>query len=339
MVLGRKGRLEKVCLLCQQEIDRLGIELNRQEMVVVRQAQVILSTMANVYLSPLLNRERFDVVVVEEAAMAVLPTLFYCAALAQTKIIMVGDKRQLPPIIQSNSEYVNQAMGRNIFEATEGTASNMVVMLEVQYRMHPVIGEMVSQLFYQGRLKHGENAKERRTISDRRPFPGEPLVLIDTDKQTVCQTDENSLSRFNEQNARLCVNLAVEATADGIQSVAIITPYVSQCRRIRQLLSSYRIPVEQVQCRTVHRFQGNERDLVIFDTVDTAPMSPGILLAGDSPRSNAPNLLNVSLSRARGKLIIVAAYFQANAAGRIIDQVLNLAVKTGRRMPMLVANG
>ncbi|HIO77461.1 TPA: hypothetical protein EYG59_02620, partial [Candidatus Poribacteria bacterium] len=133
-MLGRKGRLEKVCLLCQQEIDRLGIELNRQEMVVVRQAQVILSTMANVYLSPLLNRERFDVVVVEEAAMAVLPTLFYCAALAQTKIIMVGDKRQLPPIIQSNSEYVNQAMGRNIFEATEGTASNMVVMLEVQYR-------------------------------------------------------------------------------------------------------------------------------------------------------------------------------------------------------------
>ena len=46
----------------------------------------------------------FDVIIVEEAAMAVLPTLFYCAALAKA------------PIVQSKTEYVYQAMGRNIFE-------------------------------------------------------------------------------------------------------------------------------------------------------------------------------------------------------------------------------
>jgi superfamily I DNA and/or RNA helicase len=86
-----------------------------------------------------------------------------------------------------------------------------------------------------------------------------------------------------------------------------------------------------VECRTVHRFQGNERDMVIMDTVDTLPEMPGVLLAGRKGASSAPHLLNVSISRAKGKLVIVSdvGYFHKHAAGSAIDQVLSMAVQAG----------
>ncbi|MFB3040949.1 MAG: DEAD/DEAH box helicase, partial [Candidatus Poribacteria bacterium] len=306
LVTLRKKRLEKITELCRGKISQLRAEFSQQEKAVVQQARVVLATMTNMYISSLLNTERFDVVIVEEAAMAILPILFYCAALAKTKVIIVGDKRQLPPIVQSRAEYVHRAMGRNIFEVTvpDSYASDVVVMLDIQYRMHPAIGELVSTLFYDGKLRHAENTNERIKIANRKPYSGEPLIVVDTESRTTCETEEGGFSRFNENSARLCVDLTMEAIGDGIESVAIITPYVSQSRRIRQLLSSYRMSAEQVHCSTVHRFQGNERDLVIFDTVDASPLSPGVLLSDSFPRSSARNLINVSLSRARGKLII-----------------------------------
>lgn len=55
-------------------------ELRSREACAIQGARVILATMTNVCVSGLLQRERFDVVIVEEAGMAILPTLFYCGA-------------------------------------------------------------------------------------------------------------------------------------------------------------------------------------------------------------------------------------------------------------------
>jgi hypothetical protein len=275
--VARRGqRLEAVLDLSRRKMSQLNQVLRQQEETVIHNARLILATMTNVYLSRLLQPERFDVVIVEEAGMAILPTLFYCASLAQKKVIIVGDPQQLPPIVQSRVDYVYRAMGRNIFEvaAQKSLTEKTMVMLDVQYRMHPVIGELVSRLFYGGKLRHGETTHRRDEIAARPPYPGAPLVVIDTAGQTTCRTEEGSFSRFNEQTAPRCVALAVEAVRAGVDSVAIITPYVAQSRLIRQQLSHFREAQQQVECRTVHRFQGGERDLVILDTVDTAPLSP-----------------------------------------------------------------
>src|ERR1017187_10236340 len=87
------------------------------------------------------------------------------------------------------------------------------------------------------------------------------------------------------------------------------------------------LSLDQVHCATVHRFQGNERDVVILDTVDGPPLEPGTLLCGRGPASASANLLNVSLSRARGKLILIADvdYFRARAGGSVLFQVLAAA--------------
>jgi hypothetical protein len=334
IVIRRQKRLFRLLELCRIEMKTRHEELRRKAPVVVQKSRVILSTMTNVYMSALLQEERFDVVIVEEAGMAILPTIFYCAALARKKVIIVGDPQQLPPIVQSDADYVYRAMGRNIFDvatANSEQAHEMTVMLDTQYRMHPVIGDLVSALFYDGKLRNGDNTPERATIANRAPFPGNPLITIDTCRQTSCATHEGSYSRFNEPTARKCVEFAIEAVQAGNESVAIITPYVAQSRLIRQLLSEHPETTGRVECQTIHRFQGSERDMVILDTVDTAPLSPGKLLADQSLRSASRNLINVSISRAKGKLVIMSdvAYFRERSPKSMLNEVLQQAAQAG----------
>ena len=334
----RKTRLDLALTLSREQLTQLLQQRRGQETQIVRQARVLLSTMTHVYLSSLLQGERFDTVIVEEAGMAILPTLFYCAALAKSKIIIVGDPKQLPPIVQSSDPYVRKAMGRNIFDvsAPAHRAAETVIMLDTQYRMHPTIGNLVSSLFYDSSLQHGVQPAERQSVAGRQPYPNAPLVLVDTASRTTCATREGSYSRYNQASAQACLDLALQAVQDGIKSVAIITPYVEQSRLIRRHLANHPQKALSIECHTVHRFQGNERDLVIFDTVDAAPFAPGILLSDSSPQSQAKNLLNVSISRARGKLIIVSDvdYFRQNAPQGVINTMLQQIIKTGLRVPM-----
>ena len=339
-VILRRQRLETIRALCRQKINQLSQELSQQEVGVVRQARVILATMTNMYMSNLLKNERFDAVIVEEAGMAILPTLFYCATLAREKLIMVGDPKQLPPIVQSRDDYVYRAMGRNIFEvaAQNESIEALIVMLDVQYRMHPVIGDLVSALFYEGKLRHGDNTGDKESLARKSPYPGSPLVVLDTTGQTTCVTQAGSFSRLNEKTAELCVELAMEAVRDGVDSVAVITPYAAQSRLIQRRLADYPGQTSQIECRTVHRFQGGERDVVILDTVDAAPLPPGVLLAGRFPGASSRNLINVSLSRARGKVVIICdvAYFNRNLSNEVIvNEMLRKALQVGHRVALV----
>ncbi len=333
VVTHRRDRLQRCRDLCAQRARDLRGELIKREAGAVDGACVVFATMTNVYISSLMAPQRFDVVIVEEAGMAVLPSLFYCAALGQGAV-MVGDPQQLPPIVQSREPYVYRAMGRSIFAVTvpQPHDSELVVMLDTQYRMNPRIGDLVGGLFYEGRLQHGGSTVETEHIAAHAPHPGQPLVVVDTHGQTQCATPDGSYSRYNEMTAQTCVELAQEAVSDGIESVAIITPYTEQSRLIRRLLSADRNLDERVESRTVHRFQGGERDMVILDTVDAAPLPPGVLLAGKGPGSSARNLINVSISRARGKLVIVAdvAYFEQHDADSIVSQMLRQAMAAGK---------
>jgi AAA domain-containing protein len=329
----RKTLLERVAVLCQEGIAEHVENLRSQEGAIVKRAKVVLATMTNVYISKLLADDCFDVVIVEEAGMAILPSLFYCASLARNRIIAVGDPMQLPPIVQSRSAIVRKAMGRSIFEVTvpEPHAHETVVMLDTQYRMHPVIGDLISEMFYEGKLINGANTAERSAIADQGPYPGHALVVVDTAGRSTCATHDGSYSRFNKTTAQFCVDLAREAIRNGVESAAIITPYAEQSRLIRQYLSRSPVDAKRIECQTVHRFQGNERDFVIIDTVDTAPFPPGVLLAGRPPQSTAKNLINVSISRARGKLVLIAdkAYFEEKAPTSVLSEVLGRIARDG----------
>ncbi|MBF0502995.1 MAG: AAA family ATPase [Candidatus Riflebacteria bacterium] len=334
MIRRRGERLGTIRSLLNDRINNCRKSLQGKEQMVVDRAGLILTTLTNAYFSPLMNGQRFDVVIVEEASMAILPTLFYAACLGSKKTVIVGDPCQLPSIVQSDADYVRQVMGRSIFEVTvpEPMKSPFVAFLDVQYRMHPVIGTLVSELFYEGKLRHAAKLGKCSATADLEPYAGAPLMILDTAGRSVCRKSPRGQSRLNETTARACVDLAQLAISSGAQSVAIITPYADQARIIRSLLKGEIEDDQRIECSTVHRFQGSERDVIILDTVDAEPMQPGVLLNETGRYSSAYKLVNVAISRARGKLIIVAdvEYFRKRAPNGVMSQVIARALKTGR---------
>lgn len=318
----RVARLERIRALARARLAAHAAADRDLEARVVAGARVVMCTLTSAYLSPLMTDQRFDVLIAEEAGMATLPALFHAACLCRERAIMVGDPRQLPPIVQSDDPRIRRAIGRSIFDVTvpEPAASPIVAMLETQYRMHPAIGAIVGRLFYGDRLVHRADAAATAAITARPPFPGRPVMLVDTAGRTTCERSDQGTSRINRASAELTADLAHEAVRGGAASIAVITPYAAQAAEIRRLLGSRRIR-DAVECSTIHRFQGRECDVVLLDLVDAAPMRPSALLA------EAPNLLNVSISRARGKLVIVAdvAYFRAMDPGGIVAGLLTAA--------------
>ncbi|HET9993676.1 MAG TPA: DEAD/DEAH box helicase, partial [Kofleriaceae bacterium] len=259
-----------------------------------------------------------------EAGMATLPALFYAACLCRRRAIVVGDPRQLPPIVQSNDELVRRSIGRNIFDVAvpDPARSDVVAMLEAQYRMHPAIGALVGGLFYGGKLVHRADPDATAAIAARAPFPGKAVHVVDTAGRTSCQRAPKGTSRLNAGSAELTADLALEAVRAGTTSIGVITPYAAQAVEIRRLLAARGV-ADTVECSTIHRFQGRECDVVILDLADAAPMRPSALV------TEAPNLLNVSISRARGKLVIVAdvAYFAAAEPAGVVSELLARAAR------------
>ena len=80
--------------------------------------------------------------------------------------------------------------------------------------------------------------------------------------------------------------------------------------------------------------------MVILDTVDADPMKPGVLLSERGPRSSAQNLINVAISRARGKLIVVAdvRYFEQRAPASVVTMMITRAAGLGRRERVAIRN-
>jgi superfamily I DNA and/or RNA helicase len=327
----RKLKLRNILKLYEEKIAFCKKENSVSEQSIIQNSAVVLSTLTNLYMNKKLLEERFDVIIVDEAGMAIQPLLFYCASLSKNKVIMIGDPKQLSPITVSKNDFVYQNMGRNIFDicALNPYKSEKVVMLNTQYRMHRDIGALVSEVFYEGKLKTSETI-QRDSIVKSKPFNNKSFIIVDTKGKGECNTKEGSYSRYNEVSAAYCAELAEQAIDSDISCV-IITPYNAQVQLIKEYLRSKHISSDKVECSTVHRFQGKERDMVIFDTVDSAPMSPGVLIVSQNKRSSSDNLLNVSLSRACGKLIIVSDvnYFFNKAGESTISKVFRIGESRG----------
>jgi hypothetical protein len=103
----------------------------------------------------------------------------------------------------------------------------------------------------------------------------------------------------------LAVRLAQQAlsTPGHLPTVSIICPYRAQVNLIERLLRLEELD-ELVRVGTIHRFQGRESDVVIFDTVTTENAARSML--GWAYDDAAPHkLINVALTRAKGKLIVI----------------------------------
>ncbi len=92
---------------------------------------------------------------------------------------------------------------------------------------------------------------------------------------------------------------------DNNPRIGIATPYRRQANELLKQIKSNNL-VDFVRAGTVHKFQGLEFEVVIFDTVESRGADPSEHFSRGGIESEAMRLVNVAVTRPQHKLIIVA---------------------------------
>lgn len=272
---------------------------------------------------------KFHTVIIDEAGKANIAESLVAIELAN-KVVLVGDQMQLPPYIDSNliddtipnsfprSEFGNKFLKEEIAHALRTSFFEFLVnriksgefpkanieMLNYQHRMHPNIGEFVSQSFYDSKVKMGE-LTQLNTIPLRPPFDKE-VIFFDTSSSPASFEQTDGFSAKNNFEAESISELILpELFSNNIspKNIAIITPYKSQVTNIKQYIkNSNRCTIKNIEVSTLDSFQGREFDIIIFSFTRAASPTQRNRRVGflDDARR-----LNVAFSRAKKKLILV----------------------------------
>ena len=325
------------------EVAGIDEELKRVEETVISEATIVATTLTRAYLRESIQKRRFDTVILDEASMAPIPALWLVARLAERGIVVVGDFRQLPPIVQSEHELAKRWLGRDIFLASgvqtaheEGRGPAHFVPLRRQYRMHPSISAIANAISYpDNKLENDKGVTETaRADSEDEPFNhwynwewgyDKPVLLVDTESAGAWVTSVSrgtSASRLNFLSATICVDLAQLLLNDARSQphpedprrVLIASPYYPHARLLSILIEEQGLSEEAV-AGTVHSFQGSQADVVILDLVVDEPHFRAHLF---TPAFDAElrRLLNVAVTRARRRLIIVGDFAWCCSNGR-----------------------
>ncbi|KSB91737.1 hypothetical protein AS593_06860 [Caulobacter vibrioides] len=277
----------------------------------------------------------FDLVIVDEAARCTASELAVPMQ-AGRWIVLVGDHEQLEP--QHNAEVVSQVAEQEAISEQDVVRSDFERLfandygkaagarLDRQYRMLPPIGEVVSKTFYGDALNHGRTEPE--IPPERLPRGLErPLTWITTDclgEAGEERCEESGTSRVNAAEADVIVGLlkqwvgnkgfhawATEQTKHA-QVIGVICMYAAQRDLVRKKVQAANLPEafrRILKIDTVDSYQGKENPIVIVSLVRNntdgakiggiSTIKPGFL--------NKKNRINVAVSRAMDRLVIVGA--------------------------------
>ncbi len=265
---------------------------NTEELI--KDYPVILSTTYSL-LNSINPSFMFDYIIIDESSQADLISSF--PAFTKTKnIIIVGDSKQLPNIVNTNKigDY-NKIFEKYKIDAKFNYAQNSLldsikqvnnieepVILKEHYRCHPKIINFCNKKFYDNELIILSEASNNEPIKQYKCVKGN-------------HARKNNKSQFNDRQARVIENEVIPNEKIDINrdSVGIITPYKEQKKYLKNIFASSNLAID-----TVHGFQGREKSIIIFSTV-----ADEITKFLDNPNS-----INVAISRAVDKLFLVTPY-------------------------------
>ncbi len=294
----------------EKDLKKIRAEVRSEERQYVEKARLVATTISKVTVDPLFDEQEYDIVMFDEVSMAYVPQIVCAATYAKEKMVLVGDFRQLAPIVQSEARKVLEVDVFSYLGIANGTkvcAHPWLVMLNEQRRMHPAISAFPNKYIYNNLLLDHDSVQSGLTdIVSREPLSGNAVNLINLSGSYAAAMKNSDNSRFNILSAIIAFTTSLQAEESGEKSIGIITPYAAQTRLIRAMIQDHRKTEEtDIACSTVHQFQGSERDLIIFDAVESYPASKVGWLMG-KVMDSVIRLINVAITRAKGKLIIIA---------------------------------
>ena len=304
----------------ENRLDDLSSVSERKELW---KKQFVATTLAKVCTSDLFHDLDFDAVVIDEGSMANLPYLMVLAAHAKWHMVVVGDPMQLPPIALTSDRSAREFLERDIFTTVSNAENseqlfdwhdenpNFTAFFNIQYRLESSLADVISTVFYEGRLKTGKTDQPSLSQFNDRAFH-----LVDTSKYGPYleqKSGERGFKPINTVHQDVIVRLIQNMQGRGIfmDQVGIIVPFRSVVYDLRNRL--YDTGIRDVEVGTIHTFQGREKDYIVFDTVMSGEQQHGRVrhysvrpLDEEKNGLSVPRLLNVAFSRSRRELVVIA---------------------------------
>lgn len=234
----------------------------------------------------------FDMVIMDEAsqcntAVSLVPVI------RGENLMLVGDPQQLNPVILLE-ELPNQKLRKKYHVGEEYDyrknsiyktflacdAVSDEVLLRSHYRCNEKIIQFNNRKYYNSKLNICSESREEH-----------PLLYLDVKNQ------ESPMRNTAPQEVEQIVRYA---SLHREQSIGVITPFVNQRKLIEEALA--KADLKNVVCGTVHAFQGDEKDVVLFSTAITDQTQRGTY----EWLKNNKELINVATSRARDRLIVLS---------------------------------
>jgi hypothetical protein len=291
----------------------------------------------------------FDSVIIDEAARANPLDLMIPMAMARTRLVLVGDHKQLPHMLEPRVEKElqdkdelaitdHERLKQSLFERLyhdltrfhDQGGPQRVVMLDTQFRMHPVLGDFHSKEFYESAGLPAVKAglEEKYFPLDVPNYEGKLAAWLDVAKSQGKMQTHNG-SKYRQCEAEVVAQEAANIlTKRPDLSVGIITFYAAQREKIQDIMVKKGIlkknsdeyqPMhgydllpngeERFRVGSVDAFQGKEFDVVLLSTVRSWKSGSDI---NNSDVVNEQlgflriiNRINVAMSRQKRLLIVV----------------------------------
>lgn len=235
----------------------------------------------------------FDLCIIDEASQCNI-SISLLPIIRSKRLLLVGDPQQLNPVVNLNyadNEKLKEKYGisneycylkNSIYQCfLANDCISQEVLLHYHYRCHPKIIDFNNRKYYNDKLKV--------CTSDS---VIEPLVFIDI------VNNESYERNTAPSEARAVVEYAKRHSD---QQIGVITPFVGQKNLIKDYLSAENL--HHVECGTVHAFQGDEKDVIIFS----------LAIHNNTPKrtydwlKNNRELINVATSRAKKQLVLLCS--------------------------------
>ncbi|MBN1969434.1 MAG: AAA family ATPase [Candidatus Delongbacteria bacterium] len=330
-------RFDKLSL----EIDKYGGEkklgefidshLSVDEISIIKQKSFIAATLAKIVTNDIFFHLDCDTLIIDEGSMVSLPYLVVLSSLVKDRVIIVGDPQQLPPISMSESELSKKWLEKDIYMYASNSIDvddlfdwniknpDFTFFLDTQYRMSGKLCKIISDHFYKGKLKNGNNqsANELGGICFIDTSSLNPTLDMLPGRKKFAPYNVVHTERIIEILQYLAINRFYNT-----DEIGIVLPLNASVQYVRKELRKNGLG--RIEVGTVHTFQGREKQFIIFDTVMSGvnftirPFDDA--LTGDKVK----RLLNVALSRSKQILFVIANnnHFNSLYKGKFIVPLL-----------------
>ncbi|KES23064.1 AAA domain-containing protein [Pseudomonas sp. AAC] len=318
--------------LSQDFSERLSSNRANYDEFLMRSRSLVCGTCVGIGLQHLnLAATHFDWVIIDEGARS-SPSELAIAMQVGSRILLVGDHSQLRPTYEDeHKKAIAQSLGipansaefqrvmrsdfERVFDSPYGRAARAT--LKTQYRMLPPIGDLVSEIFYENELKNGERPSPEYFAKKTPGCLSHIVTWLDTGTLGNKAFDSGGQSISNGAEADAIIQLLQEIEADedfcaGMvremaesqePPIGVICMYREQRKLIRKRFAEKSWSEDfrrLVKIETVDSYQGKENHIIIVSlTRAKSDQHPGFL--------SIPNRINVAISRAMERLIIVGS--------------------------------